>query len=338
MNLSAFSKLSHLLELPKLSKASALAALLLSNLALAESYQSFSSISYSHKGYSANLSEYNHSFKDDSNDISLSSQYYFDERVVLGPLNEFAYINTISNFYVAADNRQSEGFNSYTLQGNSSESSWDDNDKSVTIGAQWITHDFIFGGSYSYRKSSDDHSYQSSAVDNSHSYSSDNSSNDFSLSLGYLLSDNFVIQANIHDDDEESIGLVTFNASYNWQLAGTDYIGFNYNVNDDFDIHQLSTRYFFGFAEQSYLVFGADYSLYDGGDFGSVDFWSVNSSYYYNDSASISMSYGEEKDYSIGANYFFNNNYSLSAGYNSIADSKARVEFEGYFVSFSAQF
>jgi len=332
---------THLPLISKLSKAFAVATLLLSNTVLAESYQSFSSISYSHKSFSNNSPEYNYYFNDDSNDISLSSQYYFEERLALGPLNEFDYINTISNVSVSVGNNQSETFSSYKPQGYSSrESSWDDNDNTVSIGGQWITNDFIFGGSYSYRKSSGEGYFNSSGVtDNyNHNYSYDDSSNYFSLSLGYLFSDNFVIQANILDDDDGSSGLVTFNASYNWQLADTDYIGFSYNVNDDFDFHQLSTSYFFGFAEQSYLVLGAEYYYYNPEHFSSFNSWGINASYYYNDSTSLSASYDEEERYSVSTNYFFNKNYSLSAGYNSVADNRLLDKLEGYFVSFSAQF
>ncbi|WP_019028383.1 putative porin [Colwellia piezophila] len=323
------------MKLSKLSKLSALATLLLSNTVLAQSYQSFSNLNYSQRNFTSNNSTFNRTYKSDSDNITLSSQYYFDERLTLGPLNEFDYINTLSNVYLSAGHGGSDSFSADKSQDYNQESSWNSEHYSVSIGGEWITNSFIFGGSYSYRKASHDGDFQLNSDSGSYSY--ENSSSYFSLKFGYLFTDNFVISAEAFDDDDGG-NLVTFNASYNWQLSGTDYIGFSYDVNEDFDYHQLSTRYFFGISTQSYLVLGVDYTLWDFEYFGTEDTWSVNSSYYYNDSASISASYGEEGNYSVSTNYFVNENYSLSAGYNSITDNKVIDKADGYFVGFSAQF
>ena len=122
------------------------------------------------------------------------------------------------------------------------------------------------------------------------------------------------------------------------QLAGTDYIGFSYNVDENFDIHQLSSRYFLALTGESYLVLGGDYTIDNSDNFLADDSWSINSSYYFNTKTSVSAFYGKDDVYGIGANYFINDNYSVQASYNANNNDKYEVDLDGYSLSFSAQF
>lgn len=307
----------------KLAKLSGLVTFLLSNAVLAESYQSFSAISYSHASYSANSPTDSFYSKSDSNTFSLHSQYFFDEKETLGPLNEFDYINSSSSVSASLSNSSGDHFTS------SNGNIFDANtrSKNVRIGGEWITHNVILGASYSH--------HNSEAKGSGFFY--DNSDNNYSASLGYLLSDDLVIRAN-YNDGGGGDDFFNYSASYNWQLAGTDYIGFSYGVDEDFDIHNLSTRYFFGIAEQSYLVLGGNYTLDNSDNYFADNYWGLNASYYYDSKTSISASYGENDFYSVSGSYFINQNYSVQAGYHSVDNSKFASESDGYFLSFSAQF
>ncbi|PKG83746.1 hypothetical protein CXF85_09565 [Colwellia sp. 75C3] len=309
----------------KLSKLSGLVAVLLSNAAIAESYQSFTTLSYSKTDYSFNTPKNIYYSKGDSSSVGLYSQYFFDEKQTLGPLNEFNYINTSSNFSASINSLDSNGFSSYDAQESSSDSSV----KNVSVGGEWITHNVILGASYSH--------YQFETKAPAYTIDYNDNDNIYSATLGYLVSDDFVIRANYNDggDGDDSF---SYSASYNLQLVDTDYIGFSYNVDEDFDIHNLSSRYFFGFAEQSYLVVGGNYTLDNSDNFFADDYWSANASYYYDDKTSVSVSYADNDFYSVGARYFINNNYSIQAGYNSVSGDKNQGESEGYHFSFSAQF
>ncbi|ALO35826.1 hypothetical protein CMT41_14680 [Colwellia sp. MT41] len=315
----------------KVSKLSALVALLLSNTVLAESYQSFSTVSYSHSRYTSNMPAYDLYSKSDTDAVALYSKYYFDERQTLGPLNEFAYINTISNLYVLVANSNTEVSSAYKSRDSNSDSS----DNSIAIGGQWIINNFIFGVNYSYYKS--EGKWTDSYFSDGNEISYDNSSSYYAAEIGYLISDDLVISAH-YNDGGDGDDYFSYSSSYNWQLSGMDYIGFSYNVDEDFDVHQLSSKYFFGIAEQSYIVLGGGYTL-DNRDVVFVDdYWSVNASYYYNDSTSVSVTYSDNDFYSLGASYFISNNYSVQLGYNSVANNKDENDFDGYYLSFSAQF
>ncbi|TWX68715.1 putative porin [Colwellia demingiae] len=309
------------MKLSKLSKLSALVAMLLSNTVLAESYQSFTKLSYAHESYFAEAPDYGFYNKGDSDNFSLSSKYYFDERLALGPLNEFAYINTSSNVFASAVNRNRDG--SSLIHGQ--DANFDSNATTYGIGGQWIVNSFIIGASYDYNESKGKWN----------DYNFDNDDSDVSLLIGYLFSDNFLISAGCEEDFDDICG---YTASYNWQLTGTDYIGFSYNAGDNFDINRLSSQYFFGVGEQSYLMIGGEY-LHDNRDYVFADdYWSVNGSYYYDTRTSIAAYFAEDDAYGISANYFINQNYSVQAGYNSVVNKKNKNEYEGYYFTVTAQF
>jgi len=319
-------KLSLLAKTPQLSilsKASALAALLLSNVVLAESYQSFSGLSYSTDERSSNMSALDFSSKSDTDTFALFSQFYFDERQALGPLNEFDYINTSSSIYAHAQKSSSEYSSDY--KGHSGK--LDTSNDAIMIGGEWISHNFILGAGYMHYQSKDDYS----------EYSSDASTSYYSASLGYLLSDDLVIRAD-YIDGGDGDDYFSYSASYNWQLAGTDYIGFSYNVDEDFDLHQLSSRYFMRLNEDSYLALGGNYTIMNGEYDYADDDWDIYASYYFNRQTSLSASYGDDDFYALGASYFINNNYSVQVGYNSHDSSKGEVESDGYYLNVTAQF
>ena len=307
---------------------------------LGESYQSFSTLNYSQNSSTVNQPEFIYSQKGtseqrtypanqskwDYDSLALFSQYYFEEQQSLGPLNEFDYINTSSTIYALVSKNSTDFSSSYAGY-----SSWDSSDNTINIGGQWISHNFLLGAGYSYVKSK-------SSYGNSYDY------NSYSASLGYFLLDNLVIRADYFDSGDDydffsdNSDYFSYSASYNLQLAGTDYIGFSYNVDENFDIHQLSSRYFLALTGESYLVLGGDYTIDNSDNFLADDSWSINSSYYFNTQTSVSAFYGKDDVYGIGANYFINDNYSVQASYNANNNDNYEVDLEGYSLSFSAQF
>ncbi|KGJ95456.1 putative porin [Colwellia psychrerythraea] len=305
----------------KLSKLSALMTILLSNQVVAESYQSFTTLSYSHDSYFADAPEYGFYHKGDSDNFALSSIYYFDEKIALGPLNEFAYINTSSNVFASAVNQNRDG--SSLIHGR--DANYDSSINTFGIGGQWVVNSFIIGASYDYN--------ESTGKWNDFNY--DHNDSDLSFLIGYLFSDNFLISAGCEENFDNICG---YTVSYNWQLKGTDYIGFSYNASDNFDINQLSSQYFFSLGKQSYLMIGGEY-LHDNSDhLFSEDYWSINGSYYYDTKTSITAFFTEDDAYGVSANYFINQNYSVQTGYNSVINKKNRNEYEGYYFNVTAQF
>jgi len=314
----------------KLTKVASLIALFVSHATLAESYQSFSSLTYNHNSYKFTYDSTNYLSQGESDSVTLFSQYFFDERTTLGPLNEFSYINTSSNIYTSLNSSTRE---STSVNGLGS-SDYDSSQNDIYVGGQWMFNDFIIGGSYgySYNKFDVNSRYDGESRD----YSHDDDDKDISIMLGYLFSDNFLISLGCNegrrDNDRCGIG-----AQYNWQLDGTDYIGVKYNFDGDLEDHYLSSQYFFSVGEQSYVKLGVDYNYFNFKHLENENYWHVNASYYFNASTSISTFYGENDFYGVSASYFFNDNYSLAAGYNS-ANLDRADESEGYFFTLSAQF
>ncbi len=299
--------------------------LLTSQTTHAQSYQSFSSLGYSQTDFKYN----------DRKSLGLSGRYYFDARETLGPLKEFDYINTISNISLgynystsAYDGRiEGDGYivppYSYNFETKS---------HSVSVRGDWFVGNFLLGGGYSHidRNKSDTRYYEAEQKTETDSY--DDSNNRYNLSLGYLITDNFLIKT----DFFESGDVFKFTASYNLELGASDYIGFSYNTDEELDFHHLSTKYFVSLSEQSYLVLGGSY-MYDNTDSRwSDDHWSVSGEYYFNQNSSISAFYGEDDFYSVRASHFFNDHVSMNVSYTS--NNSSEYEADGYSVSFVAQF
>lgn len=301
-----------------------------------KSFQSFSSVNYSN-------SDYNYG---DAFNVGIASQYFFDGRITKGPLNEFDYINTLSNIsvdyqYTSAEHsrKMSLPYNNQSVEMFLVQFENEIESNNVNISADWFVGDFLLGGTYGY--SDYDGTWKTALLegdapdnwDEDYSKMSDSDSA-YSLSLGYLISDNFLVKSTYHQTAE----LFTFMASYDLTLNDTDYIGFSYETDENFDVHALSSKYFMLLANDSYLTVSAAYTVDNMDDdyFDEDNYWSVGSSYYFNQYTSISANYDENENYSLAATHFFNDNYSLSAGYTSTNDSDD--DFKSYGISFSAQF
>jgi len=225
----------------------------------------------------------------------VGTSYFFEKQKALGPLDQFKYINTSSSVF-----------------GNYAHIDKSDHFKA---GGNLFIDNFVVGGVYSYSD------YDSGSSDY------------YSARLGYLISDNFIVNA--YANKAEGVDTdYHFSASYNHELSGKDYIGFTYRSDDDFDHQTLSTKYFHALDGGQYLVAGINYAH---NEHFSNDL-AGNLAFYFNENTSISASYDDDDDYSIGAKHFFNQNYALRVGYQSNASDDAWSDHDIYSVNFTAQF
>jgi len=249
----------------------------------AEEYQSISTVGYT-------------KFDDSPSDrdaYSLETKYYFDKKKTLGPLDEFKYINNISN--ISANYLNYEDSNDYRIAG------------------EMFMDQILIGGSYQY-----------------HDIEHGGSDDIFSLSLGYLINDDFLIKAQAFRVDSETDYL--YSAAYNHQINDSDYIGFTYTTDDDFDVQTLSSKYFKALGQDSYLTAQLSYTDYDSRSHSLI----ASMEYFFTGATSVGGSYDENDDYTVSAKHYFNKNYAVALGFQS--NGRENVDYDIYTIDFTAQF
>ncbi|NVJ48855.1 MAG: putative porin [Gammaproteobacteria bacterium] len=195
---------------PTITQSVAVVALALSSSwVAAEDYVSFSNLGFSHATES------------DVDLTSIGTRYFFDKKSTKGPLQEFDYLNTVSNVYAIYGQANVEGPNQDTY----------------SVGGEWFIGRFLVGASHT-----DNDVWESTSVD-----------------LGYLFAPNFLVKVELLDDDSERDFLMS--ARYEHSLDNNRYIGFNVEVDDEMDTLTLSSKYFTPLQNGEYLtVFGEIYS------------------------------------------------------------------------------
>ena len=164
-------------------------------------------------------------YKDtDGNDtVSVDSTYYFAPKKTMGPYDQFEYINRTTNV-----------FGSYA----------DDDFGDVTnIGGEYFVQDFVIGAGYS-----------------NYDYGSDTDL--FNVSAGYFFNPNLLLKATF-TDVEDGDNYVMFDLKYNHQINSTDYLGFTFTADDEFDYRAVSAKYFMDLQQGNYLTIEgtAEYGL-----------------------------------------------------------------------------
>ena len=312
MTLSKFSNLS---------KLTILAAFLFSHTLLANSYQSFSSLTYQ-----GTNDDYQ-----DTNKYSVSSQYFFADRVTAGPLNEFDYLNNISNISATYAAKQIDY--AYYFRD-------DLNEELLNIGAEFFLGKFKVSAKYNnYDFKWTPKSQQSNDVN---SWFSNSDTDVVTVGIGYLLTSNFLLEASYFKVSEQD-EIFLFNARYTLSLDGGNYIGFDYKTDEQLDSHALSAKLFMMFPNKSYLVVEQTIT-YNIGDASWVhqDESGISAggsaSYYFNDFTSISSSLRSDH-LSISAKHFINNNFSIELSYgNQFVFSSNNNDDLGYGLNLSMQF
>lgn len=217
-----------------------------------------------------------------SDTYTLSSTWYFDSKQTLGPLNEFEYINKTSNI-----------FGSWTQ--------FDESDAhQAEIGGEYFAGHFLLGGSYS----------------------GDNGPDRFTGTLGYLFSDNFLVSADALKFEGDDDTYYFFNARYNHQLSGTNYIGFNFRTDDEFQLNTISSRYFTKLSGESYLAAGVSYTFVDDFD----DSWTLEGDYYFSPRTSLGLGVSSNDTYSFDFTHFFTESIALELNY-ATRDDDSRLPF-----------
>jgi predicted porin len=217
----------------------------------------------------------------DLSQVSINSQYFFEGRPSLGPLNQFEYINKTSNVSVAYQYINSES-EAWHWSGKSRTISENTNNR-LGIGGEWFSGNLLLGGSYSYV----DSEYSRQKGGDSYSDNSDT----FGLTAGYLVSDDLLVKVDINKYKNGN-SYFTASASYNWQLGDLDYIGFTYSTDESLDFQNLSAKYLMALVDESYLVLVANY-VYDNSGSYEDDRWNMGVNYYFNTKTSLSANYDD---------------------------------------------
>ncbi|MBE0363331.1 hypothetical protein PULV_a3522 [Pseudoalteromonas ulvae UL12] len=129
-----------------------------------------------------------------------------------------------------------------------------------------------------------------------------------SIGLGYLLNDNLKLSVFRFDSDnaDEQFHI---NASYSHQLSGKDYIGVTFDSDTDFDVQQISARYFMALTEQQYLALNA--SVYHSED---DDILSAEANYYFNPAMSLGVGVSDSQ-WLVKTKMYIDNNIAVFASY-----------------------
>jgi len=262
---------------------------LLSTSTFAQDYQSISSISYSKTEFGNNV---------DFDSVNLQSKYYFDAKKALGPLDQFSYINTVSN-----------AFASYTK----SEFSAMESDFNVaSIGGEYFHNNLLFSGSFS-------------RIDRG-----DTGTNYSTISLGYLFSKNLLIQSSAARKSGEQ-DQYRFSVKYNQQLTNKDYIGYTLTTDDNFDHQTVAVRYFTELNQSQFWLTDIMYVNYKDSD----NFWAANTRYYFSPNSAISLGYSKDDSYTLGVKHYINKSYAINFDYDSNTNEH---DLKSYNVSLIAQF
>lgn len=297
--ISKQTKRSRLIKPLSLAKGTCLAAIMLSWGVQAETYNSFTSIGYSSDSY---VIGYKAKTK------SIATSYFFEGRETRGPLNEFDYINTSSNVQASYTDTEIEV------------GSIDHLSDSLLLAGQWFVNDFVLGASYSRSESGFD--IQPGYISKDDIYSA---------SLGYLITEDWIFDVQYTDYDDlywEYDTIVRFSTNYNLALNDSDYLGFGYASDEDFDVHTLTVKYFVNITGQSYLAFNGLYAIDDTDGYMSDDNWKMGVSYYFNDRSSVSASFDDHDIYTLAVGYYFNDNFSVQAYYSATNDTPRTYEIE----------
>ena len=125
----------------------------------------------------------------------------------------------------------------------------------------------------------------------------------YTASLGYLFSPNFLLS--VESAKVEGLDRVQFvNARYNHSLGGTDYIGFNFSTDDDFDSRTLSSKLFKGLGGDTWFVAEASFTSNDGFE----NNWDLSAEYYFSKGTSVGTGYNKAEDIELNVTHFFNRN------------------------------
>lgn len=206
---------------------------------------------------------------------ALDGTYFFDKKQTLGPLDQFEYINKVSNIGAS--------FNRVF-----------DNNVWAVDGEYFFANNIVVSASHQYF---------------------DSDFNISTFGLGYLLADNFIVRAEGIKAKGESTDFVFSASYDHKLQNSNDYIGFTASVDDDFDNFAISSKYFASFGQASYFAIGLGLADYDGTTawnteldyyftkltsvgvtYNKQDDFSVNAKHYFSSNWAVNAGYGSNAD------------------------------------------
>ncbi|MFQ3197618.1 MAG: hypothetical protein ACI8R9_001641 [Paraglaciecola sp.] len=226
----------------------------------------------------------------------VNAKYFLDKKQTLGPLDQFKYINKVTN--VAAD--YARVYDRYTLS---------------VAGEYFAENNVVVSASYSDSEYSDVSS----------------------LGIGYLISDDFIVRTvatkldygdSIYQNYDDTS--YRFSASYNLQLQGKDYLGFNVSTDDELDNYGISSTYFSSLGGERFVILGLGFS-----DTPSGNVSNISAGYYFSKMTSVSANYNTSDNYSLNAKHYFNQNWALVAGFAGNTDFS---DYKRYTLGVTGQF
>ncbi|MGL6160958.1 putative porin [Microbulbifer sp.] len=214
----------------------------------------------------------------DTDQVNIDTTYYFSPLETRGPLKEFDYIIKSSKVSAAYSYLDTEG---------------GDTDALGVGGEYFAANGFVVGGSYIDSDGADLHT----------------------LSAGYLFTPSFL--ATVRRAKVEGGDAVYFaDLRYNHELGGSDYIGFNFSTDDDFDSRTLSSKFFKDLGGETWFVADASYTSND--DFDNN--WDIGAEYYFSKETSVGIGYNKAETFDLGVSHFFNRNIAGSLAYSTNND------------------
>lgn len=198
--------------------------------------------------------------------LSLDTKYYFAPLESTGPNKEFEYIIKTTNIF--------SNYQFFDFEGGDADS--------LEVGGEYFAaNGFVVGAGIA-------------DIDGTNVYRA---------SLGYLFSPNFLLSvADVKAEGGDHVQFV--NARYNHSLGGTDYIGFNFNTDDDFDSSTLSSKLFKELGGDTWFVAEASFTNNDD----SENNWDLGAEYYFSKGTSVGAGYNKAEDIELNVSHFFNRN------------------------------
>lgn len=256
-----------------LKRAAIVAMLCQSSNVMAQEYQSFSTLTFHH-----NRASFSDGFRDHLSSQTLSTRYYLDDNISLGPLSEFNYLNNISNFTAALNH--SDGSEDYFL------------------GGDYINQGWLIGGDYQTNNDIDSRELRLG----------------YFVSNNVLVTFKHA-GANADNFDFKNRNSLVVN--YVNQLDSSDYFGLTYEYESaEINTHFIAGKYLTELGEDRYLAITGNLLIGEGdyNDGSSVGLWELGSIYHFNAYTNVKVSSGEFFDdqfVDVGAQHFFNENASV---------------------------
>lgn len=213
----------------------------------------------------------------DADTFGVGSTYYFAPLETMGPLKEFEYIIDTTNLY-----------GNYLYSDADSNSVFDEADDLTLGGEYFAANGFMVGAEVTEGDDADSNT----------------------ISAGYLFNPNFLLS--VHRVDQDNSDAENYvGARYNHSLGGTDYIGFDFETDDDFDTQSLSSKLFKGLGNETWVAVEAGFVNVDEAD----NYWNVGAEYYFSKETSVGAGYDERETFDLSVSHFFNRNVAGNMTY-----------------------